>query len=88
MMRGKLIMKMRKIQAKNLKKFTVDKVKDEQNFRIEDEVTEDSAKQMEVKEYSCDECEYYVKYLNNLKRHMLAQQKGVKIFCDPCSCYQ
>ena len=42
-------MKMRKIQVKHLKKLTVDKVKDEQNFRIEDEVTEDSAKQIEVK---------------------------------------
>ena len=84
-MRSKLMMKMRKIQVKHLNKLTVDKVKDEQNFRIEDEVTEDSAKQIEVKEYSCDECEYYVKYLNNLERHMLAQRKGVKSSCDQCS---
>ena len=35
-------------------------VKDEQAFRIEDEVTEDSGEQIEVKQYPCDECEYYV----------------------------
>ena len=77
MMRSKSMMKMRKIYLKHLKKLTVDKV--------QDEVTDDSVKQIEVKQYPCDECEYYVKYLNNLKRHILAQQEGVKSSYDQCS---
>jgi hypothetical protein len=26
--------------------------------------------------YPCDECEYYAKYFNHLKRHELTQHKG------------
>jgi|TARA_B110000977_G_scaffold117299_1_gene151508 hypothetical protein len=40
----------------------VDEVLDEHNFRIEEEVTEDIGEQIEVKQYPCDECEYFVKY--------------------------
>ena len=46
MMRNKLMMKIRKIYLKHLKKLTVDKV--------QDEVTDDSVKQIEVKQYPCD----------------------------------
>ena len=37
---------------------------DKQDFRIEDEVTKDSAEQIEVKQYQFDECEYDIKYIS------------------------
>ena len=58
-------------------KLTVDDVLDEQDFRLEDEVIEDSAEQIEPKEFPCEEGEYYAKYVNNLKGHKLAQHKEV-----------
>ena len=35
--------------------------------QIEDKVTEDSAEQIVVKQYSCEECEFYVIYLPTWK---------------------
>ena len=69
-------------EARHLKKLTVDDAQDEQDFRIEDEVTEDSAEQIEAKQYPRDQCEYDAKYLNNLKMHTLAQHEGFKSSCD------
>ena len=58
-----LMLRVRKLDmARHLQKHTVDDGLDEQDFRIEDEVTEDSAEQIEAKQYPCDECEYNVKY--------------------------
>ena len=37
-------------------------VQDEQDLRIDNEVTADTMEQIEVKQYPCDECEYNVKY--------------------------
>ena len=42
-------------------KLTVDDVLDEQDFRLEDEVTEDSTEQIEPKQFPCEEGEYYAK---------------------------
>ena len=44
------------------------------------EVTEDSAEQIEAKQYPWDDA----KYINNLKTHTLAQHEGVKSSCDQC----
>ena len=55
-------------------KLTVDDVLDEQYFRLEDEVSEDITEQIEAKQCPC---EYYVKYVNNLKGYKLAQHEGV-----------
>ena len=59
-MRSILMMRMRKILIR-LEKLTVDDVQDEQDFRLEDEVTEDSTEQIEPKQFPCEEGEYYAK---------------------------
>jgi hypothetical protein len=39
----------------------VDDVLDEQDFRLEEEVTEDSTEQIEPEQFPCEEGEYYAK---------------------------
>ena len=53
------MMRMRKSLDKDrhLRKLTVDDVQYEQDFGIEDEVTLDSAEQIEAKQNPCDECD-------------------------------
>ena len=55
-------------KAIHLKKFTVDANKEqEEHFKIEYEVTEDSAEQILVKQYSCEACEFDDDYLTTWK---------------------
>ena len=65
-------------------KLTVVDVQDEQDFRLEDEVTEDSTEQIDPKQFPCEESEYYAKYVNKLKGHKLAQHEGVQSSYDQC----
>ena len=66
-----------------LEKLTVD---DEQDFRLEDEVTEDGigTEQIEPKQFPCQEGEYYAKYVNKLKGYKLTQHEGVQSCYDQC----
>jgi hypothetical protein len=60
-----------------LEKLTVDDVKDEQDFRLEDEATEDSTEQLNPNNSHVRKVDIYAKYVNNSKHHKLAQHKGV-----------
>ena len=53
------MMRMNRIEW--IEKLTVDDVQDEQDLRLEDEVTEDSTEQIEPKQFPCEESEYYAK---------------------------
>ena len=59
-MRSIFMMRMRNILIR-LEKITIDDVQDEQDFRLECEVIEDSTEKIEAKQCPCEEGEYYAK---------------------------
>ena len=62
-MRSIVMMRMRRNQIRlDTFKSSQLMVQDEQDLRIDYEVTADSMEQKEAKQYPCDECEYNVKY--------------------------